>query len=738
MIPLFLLTALVPSMLLAQNEVKKDTVPSTKEVKNRNVMLNASSDNQPREISIGLPSSLGTTIFEDGLPVSYNIWPCLPYKHWRGGTSYERTSLMSLSETTLRNGSVGYTVDTYSREGGKQFQGLLNYTANHFGMQRFDINLSGPIAKGWGYSAGTYQNFDTGTNKIGYANLQDRTQIYKLGLTKSWSEKRGKASLFYKYSRSQGLSDGNGPFYYKGDGSITSLPGFDLGTDSYIPADGIVEYMNVMNGEIVKSTMKDRNLDYTHEVNFRLEYAWENGNKFALRSKYKDGNTLMTNRFLSGIDEITTERGYTYEDQTPYAGQIQNRYIMQYVGFERDWLTNAELTGQRGNHAWRIGMNEWYNRAGVESSTANMAHEVKANPQSLLLDGQRYWGFNNGAEYYDGHENKLALYVSDDWNVTPSLWLSAGLRLEYYNIAGDAALNLDGKENNSRVSGFHLKKEGVTTTRFNENWLNPAATLNARYTLLPGFGMLGEYVFNRQRPVLENYAGFSSPSTAPVDVHMGRAGLFYNNQWMQLVSQFSYISQSNYKARIQLTKQISGNSETITEPINYTISTIGWTTDAVITPFKGFTFHGLFTLQSPRYKEFIIQPRFSDGSSDRYDFSEKTVTGMSRIIVELDPSYSFGNWRLWTSFRYQSKQYINKANSLYFNGRWETFGGVDYRMNKRVTLSANVINFLNQKGASGSISAADLIEDASVYKNYLMSGSYIRPFTVEFAAHINF
>lgn len=738
MIPLFLLTALVPSMLLAQNEVKKDTVPSTKEVKNRNVMLNASSDNQPREISIGLPSSLGTTIFEDGLPVSYNIWPCLPYKHWRGGTSYERTSLMSLSETTLRNGSVGYTVDTYSREGGKQFQGLLNYTANHFGMQRFDINLSGPIAKGWGYSAGTYQNFDTGTNKIGYANLQDRTQIYKLGLTKSWSEKRGKASLFYKYSRSQGLSDGNGPFYYKGDGSITSLPGFDLGTDSYIPADGIVEYMNVMNGEIVKSTMKDRNLDYTHEVNFRLEYAWENGNKFALRSKYKDGNTLMTNRFLSGIDEVTTERGYTYEDQTPYAGQIQNRYIMQYVGFERDWLTNAELTGQRGNHAWRIGMNEWYNRAGVESSTANMAHEVKANPQSLLLDGQRYWGFNNGAEYYDGHENKLALYVSDDWNVTPSLWLSAGLRLEYYNIAGDAALNLDGKENNSRVSGFHLKKEGVTTTRFNENWLNPAATLNARYTLLPGFGMLGEYVFNIQRPVLENYAGFSSPSTAPVDVHMGRAGLFYNNQWMQLVSQFSYISQSNYKARIQLTKQISGNSETITEPINYTISTIGWTTDAVITPFKGFTFHGLFTLQSPRYKEFIIQPRFSDGSSDRYDFSEKTVTGMSRIIVELDPSYSFGNWRLWTSFRYQSKQYINKANSLYFNGRWETFGGVDYRMNKRVTLSANVINFLNQKGASGSISAADLIEDASAYKNYLMSGSYIRPFTVEFAAHINF
>lgn len=737
-VPLLLIGACVPTALSAQKEIKKDSVPSTKEVKNRNVMLNASSDNQPREISIGLPSNLSTAIYEDGLPVSYSEWPCLPYKHWRGGAAYNRTSLMSLSETTLRDGTVGYTVDSYSREGGEQFAGLLNYTGNHFGMQRFDLNLSGPIRKGWAYSASTYQNFDTGTNKVGYANLQDRTQIYKFGLTKQWNENRGKASLFYKYSRSKGLSDGYGPFYYDGDGRITPFANFDLGTDPYIPADGLLEYMNVMNGEMVKGSINDHNLDYAHEVNFRLNYTFKNGNQFVLRSKYKDGDMTMTNRFLSGIDQVTTERGYTYDDNTPFVGNVQNRYIMHYIGFERDWLTNAELSGKKGNHAWRIGLNEFYNRSGIQTSTANMAHEVTADPKSLLLNGARYWGFNNGAEYFNGHENKLALYVSDDWNATSRLWLSAGLRLEYYNMGGDAAFNLDGADNNTRTPDFNLKKEGVTITPYEGNWLNPAATLNARYTILNGFGLIGEYVFNRKRPNLQDYAGASLPNTDPINIHMGRIGLFYNNPWLQLVSQFSYISQSNYKSRVQLTKQVGGNSETITEAINYNISTMGWTTDAVITPFKGFTFHGLFTLQNPQYKEFIIQPKFSDGSSERYDFSDKTVTGMSSVIVELDPSYSFGDWRLWTSFRYQSKQYINKTNSLYFNGRWETFGGVDYQLNKHVTLSANVINFLNQKGASGSISAADLIEDASAYKNYLMSGSYIRPFTVEFAAHINF
>lgn len=69
----------VPMATMAQDEAKNDTINDTKEVKNRNVMLNASSDNQPRQISIGLPSSLSATIYEDGLPVSYNIWPCLPY-----------------------------------------------------------------------------------------------------------------------------------------------------------------------------------------------------------------------------------------------------------------------------------------------------------------------------------------------------------------------------------------------------------------------------------------------------------------------------------------------------------------------------------------------------------------------------------------------------------------------------------------------------------------------------------
>ena len=56
-----------------------------------------------------------------------------------------------------------------------------------------------------------------------------------------------------------------------------------------------------------------------------------------------------------------------------------------------------------------------------------------------------------------------------------------------------------------------------------------------------------------------------------------------------------------------------------------------------------------------------------------------------------------------------------------------------------MAINVNVINILNQKGASGSIAAADLLTDVAAYnRGYLMSGQYIRPFTVELMTSINF
>ena len=67
------------AVVSAQEPASSDGDRSTKEEKNRNVMLNASNSNQPRQISIGLPEGAAVDIFEDGTPVSYLFWPDYPY-----------------------------------------------------------------------------------------------------------------------------------------------------------------------------------------------------------------------------------------------------------------------------------------------------------------------------------------------------------------------------------------------------------------------------------------------------------------------------------------------------------------------------------------------------------------------------------------------------------------------------------------------------------------------------------
>ena len=101
-------------------------------------------------------------------------------------------------------------------------------------------------------------------------------------------------------------------------------------------------------------------------------------------------------------------------------------------------------------------------------------------------------------------------------------------------------------------------------------------------------------------------------------------------------------------------------------------------------------------------------------------------------MLEIDPSYSWKKVKLWASARYYSRQYVSRTNLAYFAGHWETFAGVDWKLRDGLQLSVNFVNVLFQNGSKGSIDVADTITDASVLNDYVMSGSYIRPFCVDF------
>jgi hypothetical protein len=731
-------------MSVMAQDVLTDSAKSTSGDSNRNVLMNASSATQPRQISLGLPISGYAYIFEDGLPVSYYNYQLYPYKSWHNGVSHESVRTMGPQDMVLKYGVITYSVDSWSKLAGDQLEGKMNYSVNHHGRHTIDANISTPLGKGWGISVGTYHNFDPGSNHLDMTKLHESAHFYKAALSKSWNEGRGKAGLIYQYSQFREMAENYGPFIFVGDGSVKEYDGFRLGIDQYRPANRTMKYLDLETGKMKEEDIDDANTSKVHHVNFVMDYLWDNDLKLSIHSKFKHGQSLRSSTTLMGVSDAVSGSGYTYEDGNNYLGKVQTRRMLHFDGLEHSWMTNAALTGKSKDqrHNWRAEVDYWLNHGGVSTSMYLFAHEAKKDPKLLLLNGSEGFSYNSYAEYYDGHEHKIFGLVSDEWNVNRRLWLYGGLRLEYLNVRGLAANDM--YAGNARHVGFSLADEGVVKNHFSDNHFNYAFIGSARFALLRGFGLQAEYSSAVTHSQLFHYGTYHYPTQKGMTTNYFRGGIYWKNQWIDLTSQITHISMSNSQERPNLshvlTKDVgdlkAGMSESFTQNYFYDIATLGWLTDAIITPVKGLSIHLMFTIRDPRYKNYKITPTFSDGVTETYDFTDKTITALSKTELEIEPSYRFSKWRVWLSARYFSKQYINKTNSLYFNGRWETFGGVDFQLNKHINFAASVVNILNQKGASGSIPSADLITDPSLYKNYVMAGTFIRPFTFEFTTKL--
>lgn len=489
----------------------------------------------------------------------------------------------------------------------------------------------------------------------------------------------------------------------------------------------------------------------------------------------------LSQRTNSSID-------YQYEaadgSMQPYDGEyVQSRMSCLNRGFIDEFMFTTELSRKLSNGTWRLGLNEWYYDIDYASNTTMYDQSVptdgsypvrlwnpafaNATARSYAGNGY-YYDFNkNASEYYKGHENKLAVYFTHDWDITDRLNLYYGARFEYQALRGNnAAVKNANGDYVGRFANYYLGATAVPVydvdgnqtgyaagaagtagavsiepTPMSYDWFNYALSAAATYKLTNKFGFTGDFTYITQHPRIENFAPATLPNTDKISVPLGRAGIYFNNEWLSLTSLFSYISKTNNNSTLNLQHAVNGVNEILAAPLNYDIKTLGWTTDVVATPFKGFDLHFLFTYQKPTYKKYETSVKFSDGYVGQINATGNIVAEIPQVIIEIDPSYMITkDLKIWTSFRYFSKTYANINDAYYFNGRWETFGGLNWQVNKKLSLGCSVVNFLNQTGAKGSIAGAELVtkEEAGKYANTVMAGSYIRPFTVEFSAQIKF
>lgn len=709
-----------------------------------NMMLNASDESTPRFINVGLPEATGgTVVTENGMPVSYDTNALSTNKAWRQDGSFTKGASRNLAETAIKLGEVGVSMSTVSKQGRKKFAGAVNFKTNSFGLLNGNISLSGPIKNGWGYVVNAFVNLDPGTTNVNFARFLDKTQIYKGVLTKRYD--KGVFNVQYKYANSQMINTKMSPYIYRNGEQVTALDGFDISHGNYLGNSSIWHFREPMTGEYKDIDLLGDTGSRTHMFDVWGNHKFDNGMNLDYNFRYQHSKAGSNSFAYSAITDATNlpdNQRYIYAGKTTtqvYSGLVQNGTVQYTSGVPINTVMGRlELSKKHDKIQWLVGLNSSYYKVdNYTSGIVTFLQEVAENPQRVLLqknvdgvwqnaqaDEYGQWNYNKSMFFYDGSEFKNAAYATANWKICSNLALDLGARFEWHHIDGWWAPNEVRNTWNDKtyISG---DPQAIQKDNFNKSF---TATLT--WNILKNFGLIADAYYIEVTDGLSAYKTANDPLAKTNVVPYFAGGIFYNSKWISLISRVSRISRSNLVASGGFNNS-AGENEKLS--FNYGIETLGWTTDANITPFKGFNLHLMLTLQNPVMQDFEF-----DVFGEHYNYSGLPARITSKTLIEIDPSYSWSKFRVWASARYFSKQSCSYPATLYFPSRWETFAGFDYKYNKHINFSVNVVNLLNQTGAQGRISGTNTAIDPTPYYNTPVAGTYIRPFTVEFKTQIKF
>ncbi|MFT4070967.1 MAG: hypothetical protein QM654_03490 [Dysgonamonadaceae bacterium] len=750
-------------------DTTKATVP--KAGATSNVMLNASADNGPRVVNIGLPASVGgTTILENGLPVVYDFMGQMPTSVWRQDGGISKFEVLDVSKTALLASDVGVSVSTWTNRGSKTLKGSAGFNTNSFGLLRGDVAISGPINQGLRYSLTAFINMDPGTFHSNISTFLDKTSIFKGVLNKQY--KSGQIGIQYKYAYSSSVSMKQSPYIYREDGSVDKLPNFRIGRDAYIEQSGLVHGVDPLSGEeMVWDALKDIS-SQSHVIDIFGDHKFPNNMVLDYTLRYHNAKSGLYNPYysdISGNSQRDPNSGlypyyysnfsdaYGSDNLSAYTGKyIQEAMMIFSPRTQKNTImARLELSKKSGKHHWMLGLHNWYYKVDkAKTATYVYMFETAPNPKGLVsahTDKYGNMGYNSALQYYNGMDNKMALVGTDKWIASDKIEVNGGTRLEWQRIDGDWCP----KDNRKKIaSGAAIVGE---TVDIKKDWFNVSVTANLLYKVFNNAGFIGDGYYIQQAGKLSAYSGADDPKIETCKIPGFSIGVYYNNRYISLVSKMTRIKRTNFKNNSTFNAKWTDDahpgvlfSAKTKQTSSYDVSTIGWTTDLLLTPFRNFKLHLLFTVQNPEYQNYAMTIKYEakdpvtgatiSTHEEHVNNNGNVARSVSKTLLEIDPSYTFGKFRMWASARYFSKEYANYPNTLIFKGRWETFAGVDFKYDKNVSFSLNVVNMLNQKGAQGSISGTNTTTAEMAKKLYdkPLSGTYIRPFTVELKTKVKF
>lgn len=625
----------------------------------------------------------------------------------------ENSQLFRLDETVERieavrggpaqvfsNGQVGLTANFVTRKGGSDFGGLVKASITDFGDKRIDGVVSGPLGENTGFSAGGFFHSGEGVRSADFT--AERGGQVSANISHDFGD--GDLLVYGRYLNDSGAWLLPIPVVQDANGQISAFPGFDRGTGTFnsaetrltIPNDGV---------PIDQSEGRGANL-----VNFgaNLNYNLSDSVSLFSRSSYLNGSADTRGLVPAGapttLQNIAAGFGSTVGSATFVngGGAFNTANPVIEVGAWRvdkdleSFVSENGLTFESGDNKLTGGVYYAFFSSRDRWNLGNfLLLEAVSNPRILnltLADGRAVTrnGFTRGSFFnvnanYDGED--IAIYLSDEFQVTDQLRLDAGIRWQEHTVTGSLENNnfgvdTDGNPNTLFNNGDAVLNGTFSNIDFKADRL--AWTLGANYAFTDDLGVFLRYSRGNSFPQFDQLRD-GLRLVQEIDTFEG--GLKISEDAFDIYATLFY----NKFRGIQNTQIVSGAPI----PNVGSADALGLEFEGEVRPVDGLSLGANITFLDAQYTDFFALGGTFDASGNQLERQPKwQARGRAAYTANLGSS----DLTFYGSARWIDDRFSDNLNTQVLPAYTKVDAGIILDINERFQLQASADNLFDSAG----------------------------------------